>query len=94
MVAAANQYKPPQQNQVHFIEQISQLLNRLPGFENVLVLGGFNMKPNNQNLCSLSEEHDLKNFIMKTQLFETGFSDHYHLIYTIFQQGSSKKNGL
>ena len=46
--------KPPQQNQAYFIEQISQLLDRRPGFENVLVLGDFNMEPNNQNLCSLS----------------------------------------
>ena len=108
-------YRPPHQNQAYFIEQLSQLLDRLSGFENVLLLGDFNMEPNNQHQCSLLEKHDLINIIkgptcfksskgrcidliltnkrhslMKTQSFETGFSDHHHLIYTILKTTYSK----
>ena len=108
-------YRPPHQNQAYFTEQLSQLLDRLSGFENVLVFGDFNMEPNNHHLCSLLEKHDLINIVkgptcfksskgrcidliltnkrhslMKTQSFETGFSDHHHLIYTILKQPTAR----
>ena len=56
-------YRPPHRYQAYFTEQLSQLLDRLPGFESVLVLGDFKMEPNNQHLCSLLEKHDLINII-------------------------------
>ena len=43
-------YRPPHQNQAYFTEQLSQLLESLSEFENVLILGDFNMEPNNQYL--------------------------------------------
>ena len=108
-------YRPPNQNMSFFVEQIFKLIDKLGRYDNVLVLGDFNMEPNDKNLSPLLAEHNLYNLIkgptcfkscqgrcigllltnkkhsvMMTQSFETGFSDHHHLIYTVLKSTYNK----
>ena len=48
-------YRPPNQNMSFFVEQISKLIDKLGRYDNVLVLGDFNMEPNDKSLSPLLE---------------------------------------
>ena len=103
-------YKPPQQNSRYFVEQMSKLLDQYSRYDNVMVLGDFNLEPDDIALSSLINDHGLYNMIkhptcfkssrgrcidliftnrkysfMQSKSFETGFSDHHHMIYTILK---------
>ena len=77
-------------------------------YENVVVLGDFNLEPGDIAFASLIQDHSLynttkhptcfksskcrcidfiftnrKHSFMHSKSFETGFSDHHHMIYTI-----------
>ena len=52
-------YRPPNQNMSFFVEQIFKLIDKFGRYNNVLVLGDFNMEPNDKNLSPLVVEHDL-----------------------------------
>ena len=103
-------YKPPQQNSRYFVEQMSKLLDQYSRYDNVMVLGDFNLEPDDIALSSLINDHGLYNIIkhptcfkssrgrcidliftnrkysfMQSKSFETGFSDHHHMIYTILK---------
>ena len=103
-------YKPPQQNSKYFVEQMSMLLDQYSRYDNVVVLGDFNLEPDDKALSSLINDHSLYNMIkhptcfkssrsrcidliftnrkhsfMQSKSFETGFSDHHHMIYNILK---------
>ena len=64
-------YRPPNQNMSFFVEQISKLIDKLGRYDNVLVLGDFNMEPNDKNLSPLLEEHNLYNLIKGPTCFKS-----------------------
>ena len=102
-------YRPPSQDQKYFVDAISVINDKYSAkLENVILIGDFNMEPNDSDRVTLTHDHNLHNLIkgktcfksqygrcidliltnkkhslMKSQSFETGFSDHHHLIYTI-----------
>ena len=108
-------YRPPQQNSGYFVEEISKLIDTYSRYENVIVLGDFNLEPGDKALSSIIQDHDLYNMIKKptcfkssngrcidliftnrkhsfmhSKSFETGFSDHHHMIYTILKTTFTK----
>ncbi len=109
-------YRPPSQDQKYFVDAISVIIDKYSAkLENVIVIGDFNMEPNDSNMVTLTRDHNLYNLIkgktcfksqhgrcidliltnkkhsfMKSQSFETGFSDHHHLIYTILKSTFTK----
>ena len=103
-------YKPPQQYFRYFVEQMPKLLDQYSRYDNVVVLGDFNLEADDTALSSLINDHGLYNMIkhltffkssrgrcidliftnrkhsfMQSKSFETGFSDHHHMIYTILK---------
>ena len=89
---------------------MSKLLDQYSRHDNVVVLGDFNLEPDDIALSSLINDHGLYNMIkhptcfkssrgrcidliftnrkhsfMQSKSFETGFSDHHHMIYTILK---------
>ena len=56
-------YRPPQQNSGYFVEEISKLIDTYSRYENVIVLGDFNLEPGDKALSSIIQDHDLYNMI-------------------------------
>ena len=59
-------YKPPQQSSRYFVEQMSKLLDQYSRYDNVVVLGDFNLEPDDIALTALSSlinDHGLYNMI-------------------------------
>ena len=46
-------YKRPKQNSQLFVEEVSQLIDRCSRFDNAMVLGDFNLEPDDKDLSSL-----------------------------------------
>ena len=108
-------YRPPQQNSQYFVEEISKLIDKYSRYDNLMVLGDFNLVPGDPALSPIIQDHALYNMIkhptcfksskgrcidliftnrkhsfMHSTSFETGFSDHHHMIYTILKTKFSK----
>ena len=103
-------YRPPQQTSEYFVDEISKLIDKCSSYDRVMVLGDFNLEPDDIALSLLIQDHDLYNMIkqptcfnsskgrcidliftnrkhsfLHSTSFETGFSDHHHMIYTILK---------
>ena len=113
-------YRPPLQNKQYFLENLSEIIDHYSSiYDNHIVLGDFNMEPNNIFLTSFMQSYNFYNLIKtntcfkgsgscidliltnrkycfkNTTTFETGLSDHHHLIYsmlkTTFKKEDSKR---
>ena len=64
-------YKPPQSCGKMFIEKLSNQLNDLrTSYDNILLLGGFNMTPENLKMQDFCDAHDLENIIKEPTSFK------------------------
>ena len=70
-MANATNYRPPQQNSGYFVEEISKLIDTYSRYENVIVLGDFNLEPGDKALSSIIQDHDLYNMIKKPTCFKS-----------------------
>ena len=63
-------YKPPSQNLVLFNSEISKLIDiNLSSCENIVILGDFNMEPNDPKMIpKMIKEYSLPNLIRKTNV--------------------------
>ena len=64
-------YKPPKQNSRYFVEQISKLLDKHSRYEKVMVLGGFNLEPNDIALAYSIEDHSLYDMVKHRNCFKS-----------------------
>ena len=103
-------YKPPSQSNQYFLDLLSDLLDFYSqGYDNKVILGGFNLEPSNPSIVSFMNNQNLFNLVKrntcfkeedscidliltnrkysfkKTRFFETGLSDHHHLIYSVMK---------
>ena len=109
-------YRHPSQDQKYFVDAISVNIDKYSAkLENLILIGDFNMEPNDSNMVTLAHDHNLYNLVkgnicfksqhgrcidliltnkkhsfMKSQSFETGFSDHHRLIYKILKSTFTK----
>ena len=64
-------YKPPQSCGKMFIERLSNQLNDLhASYENILLLGDFNITPEDLKLRDFCDTHDLENLIKEPTCFK------------------------
>ena len=64
-------YKPPQKNERSFLEKISNELNELiKKYENLLLLGDFNMTPDNVAMKEFLSTHDFENLVKSPTCFK------------------------
>ena len=71
-------YKPPSQSDKEFTNRLSSAIDYYsPKYENLILIGDFNLSIENQHLDALIN-------------FETGISDHHKLVSTILKSGSLK----
>ena len=104
-------YRPPSQNVKYFLDNISTVIDFYSTtYENIIVIGDFNITPDSPEISALMSDYGLYNLIntptcfkssdgrcidliltnkkhsfQKSQSFETGVSDHHHLIYTMMK---------
>ena len=64
-------YKPPSQNNSLFLENLANNLSTyLKDYDNILLLGDFNMTPENTNLQHFTDSFDLENLIHEATCFK------------------------
>ena len=103
-------YHPPSQDSGFFIHSLTKIIDHFAAkYDNHLIMGDFNMKPNNPMFKSFLDSNSLTNLIKTntyfkeegssvdliltnrkysfkyTSSYETGLSDHRHMIYTILK---------
>ena len=103
-------YYSSSQDSEFFIYSLTEIIDHLATkYDNHLIMGDFNMKPNNRMLKSFLDSNNLTNLIKintcfkgkgssidliftnrkysfkYTSSYETGLSDHHHLIYTMLK---------
>ena len=64
-------YKPPKQNSQYYIEEISRLIDRYSKFDYVLILGDFNLEPDDKDVSSFIQEHNLYKLIKSKKCFKS-----------------------
>ena len=109
-------FKPPAQNKQYFLENLSMIVDHyLSIYDNHIILGDFNMEPNNSLLISFMQSLNLFNVVKSntcfkgngtcvdliltnrkyyfkhSSTFETGLSDHHHLIYSMLKTTFEKE---
>ena len=91
-------YRPPQQNSGYLVEEISKLIGIYSRYENVTVLGDFNLEPGYNALSSIIHDHDLYNMIKKPTCFKSLNGRCIDLIFTnrkhSFMHSRSFKTGF
>ena len=80
-------YRPDWVGEIHCIECINSIIDYYEKYDNVMVLGDFNMKPCNPNLCTLMESQALHNLINSPTCFKNPKGSCIDLILT------NKKHG-
>ena len=64
-------YKPPSQNNILFLENMSKSLSRyLDSYENITLLGDFNMTPEDKNLEHFTDTFSLEHLINEPTRFK------------------------
>ena len=104
---AVSIYRPPSQDSGFFIHSLTEIIDHFATkYDNHLIMGDFNMEPNNCMFKSFLDSNNLTNLIKINTCFkgkgssidliltnrkysfkykpsyETGLSDHHHIIYT------------
>ena len=74
--------RPPQQNSEYFVEEISKLIDKCSRYDHVMVLGDFNLEPDDIALSSLIQDHDLYNMIKHPTCFKSSKGRCIDLIFT------------
>ena len=54
-------HRPAKQTSQYFIEEISKLIDQCSKFYSVLLLGDFNLEPDEKNIPSFIQKHNLYN---------------------------------
>ena len=107
-------------NKQYFLEKVSEIIDHFSSiYDNYIIIGDFNIEPNDSVLETFMQSHNLFNLIKSdtcfkgrgscidliltnrkfcfknSSTFETGLSDHHHLIYsmlkTTFKKEDSKR---
>ena len=102
-------YGPPSQDSGFFIYSLTKIIDHFAKYNNHLIMGNFNMEPNNNMFKSFFDSNNLTNLIKTntcfkgkgssidliltnrkylfkyTSSYETGLSDHHHMIYTMLK---------
>ena len=103
-------YCSPSQDSGFFIHSLTEIIDHFATkYDNHLIIGDFNMEPNNRMLKSFLDSNNLTNLIKTntcfkgkgssidliltnrkysfkyTSSYETGLSDHHHMIYTMLK---------
>ena len=76
-------YKPPQNNTSLFLEQISNQVNEsLKTYENILLIGDFNITPDNIHMKDFLHTHDFENLVKSPTCFKSDTPSCIDLILT------------
>ena len=103
-------YCPPSKDSGFFIHSLTEIIDHFATkYDNHLIMGDFNMEPNNHMFKSFLDSNNLTNLIKNntcfkgkrssidliltnrkysfkyTSSYETGLSDHHHMIYTMLK---------
>ena len=103
-------YRPPSQDSGFFIHSLTEIIDHFATkYDNHLIMGDFNMEPNNRMFKDFLDSNNLTNLIKTntcfkgkgssidliltnrkysfkyTSSYETGLSDHHHMIYTMLK---------
>ena len=103
-------YRPPKQNSEYFLNQLTKMIDHFTDkYENYIIMGDFNLQPNESVLKDFLSSNNLTNLIKSntcfkgsgscidliltnrkfsfkhTSSYETGISDHHHMIYTMLK---------
>ena len=109
-------YRPPAQIKQYFLESLSMIVDHYSSiYDNLIILGDFNLKPDSPILISFMQSLNLFNIIKSntcfkgngtcidliltnrkycfkhSSIYETGLSDHHHLIYSVLKTTSKKE---
>ena len=92
-------YKPPSQNEFEFLRRIALILDYyLPTYENLVVIGDFNLPVENSHLESIIQAYDLSSYIKKPTCYQSQTPGCIDLILTnrkyLFQLSNTLKTGL
>ena len=107
---AVSIYCPPSQDSGFFIHSLTEIIDHFATkYDNHLIMGDFNMEPNNRMFKDFLDSNNLTNLIKTntcfkgkgssidliltnrkysfkyTSSYETGLSDHHHMIYTMLK---------
>ena len=65
-------YTPPSQCKIYFITELTKVLDKCrSNFENIVVLGDFNMEPTNQEMITFMSGNDFIHIIKSNTCFKT-----------------------
>ena len=103
-------YRPPSQDSGFFIHTLTEIIDHFATkYDNHLIMGDFNMEPNNRMFKDFLDSNNLTNLIKTntcfkgkgssidliltnrkysfkyTSSYETGLSDHHHMVYTMLK---------
>ena len=76
-------YTPPSQCKSYFITELTKVLDKCrSNFENIVVLGDFNIEPTNQEMTTFMSDNDFINIIKSNTCFKTSTGTCIDLILT------------
>ena len=92
-------YKPPSQNDWEFTSRLSSIIDYYsPKYENLILIGDFNLSIENQHLDALIQAYNLNNLINKPTCFQSNIPTCIDLILTnkkdLFKLSNTFETGI
>ena len=92
-------YHPPNQNEDYFLSELGKVVDLyLQNYENVLIMGDFNMEPQTKKMEDFMELYDLYNLVKENTCYKSNPAKCYDLLITIkkhsIMQTSTIETGL